>query len=81
VGVRRVHDALSTRILQVAPGSVDLAVAGTSSAINVGITLGALVGSGLVATGSVRATALVGGLLTLAALALTRWDRPRPTRP
>jgi DHA1 family inner membrane transport protein len=70
---------LSTRILQVAPGSVDLAVAGISSAINVGITLGALLGSGLVAAGTVRGTALAGGLLTVAALALTRWDRPRPT--
>lgn len=70
---------LSTRILQVAPGSLDLAVAGISSAINVGITLGALIGSGLVAAGSVRGTALIGGLLTLAALALTGWDRPRPT--
>jgi MFS transporter, DHA1 family, inner membrane transport protein len=67
---------LSTRILQVAPGSVDLAVAGISSAINVGITLGALLGSGLVAAGAVRGTALAGGLLSLAALVLTRWDRP-----
>jgi MFS transporter, DHA1 family, inner membrane transport protein len=73
---------LSTRILQVAPGPVDLAVAGTSSAINVGITLGALLGSGLVAAGTVRGTALAGGLLTLAALALAGWDRPgrRPVR-
>jgi MFS transporter, DHA1 family, inner membrane transport protein len=71
---------LSTRILQVAPGPVDLAVAGTSSAVNVGITLGALLGSGLVAAGTVRGTALAGGLLTLAALALTCWDRVSPSR-
>ena len=67
---------LSTRILQVAPGSVDLAVAGISSAINAGITLGALLGSGLVAAGTVSGTALAGGLLSLAALALLRRDRP-----
>lgn len=51
---------LSTRILQVAPGSVDLALAGSSTSINVGITLGALLGSGLVAGGAVRGTALAG---------------------
>lgn len=71
---------LSTRILQVAPRSVDLAMAGASTAINVGITAGALFGSGLVAAGTVRGTALVGGLLTLAALALAPLDRPHGSR-
>jgi MFS transporter, DHA1 family, inner membrane transport protein len=62
--------ALSSRVLQVAPGSVDLASAGTSVAFNVGITLGALLGSVLLSEFGVRSTALVSGLLSLAALAV-----------
>ncbi|MGP3916837.1 MFS transporter [Nonomuraea sp. 10N515B] len=62
--------ALAGRVLQVAPGSVDLAGAGSSTAFNVGITAGALIGSGLLSGFGVRSTALVGGLLSLAALAL-----------
>jgi MFS transporter, DHA1 family, inner membrane transport protein len=60
--------AVGTRVLQLAPGSVDIASAGTSTAFNVGITLGALLGSVLLSGVGVRATALVGGLLSLAAL-------------
>jgi MFS transporter, DHA1 family, inner membrane transport protein len=37
--------ALASRVLQVAPGSADLAAAGISTAVNVGITAGALLGS------------------------------------
>lgn len=66
---------LSTRILQTAPIRVDLAVSGCSTAVNVGITLGALLGSALLDGAGVRSTALVGGLLTLAALALAPLDR------
>jgi MFS transporter, DHA1 family, inner membrane transport protein len=61
--------ALASRVLQVAPGSADLAAAGASTAVNVGITAGALVGSALLSGLGVRSTALVGGLLSLAALA------------
>jgi DHA1 family inner membrane transport protein len=61
--------ALASRVLQVAPGSADLAAAGASTAVNVGITAGALVGSVLLPGLGVRGTALVGGLLSLAALA------------
>jgi DHA1 family inner membrane transport protein len=61
--------ALASRVLQVAPGSADLAAAGASTAVNVGITAGALVGSVLLPGVGVRGTALVGGLLSLAALA------------
>jgi MFS transporter, DHA1 family, inner membrane transport protein len=70
---------LSSRILQTAPIRVDLAVSGTSTAVNVGITLGALLGSALLDGSGVRATALAGGLLTLAALTLAALDRPRRT--
>jgi DHA1 family inner membrane transport protein len=61
--------ALASRVLQVAPGSVDLAAAGAATAVNVGITAGALVGSVLLPGLGARSTALVGGLLSLAALA------------
>lgn len=60
--------ALASRVLQVAPGSADLAAAGASTAVNVGITAGALIGSILLPGLGVRSTALVGGLLSLAAL-------------
>jgi predicted MFS family arabinose efflux permease len=70
---------LSTRILQTAPIRLDLATSVSSTGVNVGITLGALIGSALLDGGSsVRSTALAGGLLTLAALALAALDRPRP---
>jgi predicted MFS family arabinose efflux permease len=70
---------LSTRILQSAPIRLDLATSVSSTGVNVGITLGALIGSALLDGGSsVRSTALAGGLLTLAALALAALDRPRP---
>lgn len=69
---------LSTRILQSAPIRLDLATSVSSTGVNVGITLGALIGSALLDGGSgVRSTALAGGLLTLAALALAALDRPR----
>ena len=60
---------LGARVLEVAPGSTDMGAAGTSTAFNVGITGGALIGSLLVTTAGVRSTALVGGLLTAVALA------------
>ncbi|WP_199422162.1 MFS transporter [Actinotalea solisilvae] len=60
---------LGTRALEVAPGRSDMAAAGTSTAFNVGIMAGALVGSRFVED-AVRATALVGALLSVAALAV-----------
>jgi len=59
--------AVQSRTLQVAPGSTDIASAGTSSAFNVGIAAGAFVGGALIDTTTVRAVALVGGLLAAAA--------------
>ncbi|RIQ15886.1 MFS transporter [Jiangella rhizosphaerae] len=60
--------ALSSQVLQVAPGRTDIASAGSSTAFNVGITLGALLGSVLLPAFGVRSTMLAGGLLSLAAL-------------
>ncbi len=71
---------MSERVLRVAPGRFDLASAGASTAVNVGITGGALIGGILLSghhpaavgragpgSGSTT-TALVGGALTLAGL-------------
>lgn len=62
--------ALSNRILLVAPGSSDIASAGSSAAFNAGIGGGALVGGVLLPKFGVLSTAGVGGLLCLAALAV-----------
>src|SRR5262249_12920331 len=59
---------LGARVLEVAPGSSDLAAAGTSTAFNIGITLGAFVGSLLLPAYGVRMTAPAGTLFSLAAL-------------
>ncbi len=84
---------LGARVLVVAPGSSDLASAGTSTAFNVGITVGALLGGLVLPATGVRSTALVGALLTVLALAVTlaepvlsskrhskprRYPQPRP---
>jgi len=60
--------ALGTRVLEVAPGSTDLAAAGTSTAFNVGITVGALLGSGLLTSTGLRSVALAGFAVTALAL-------------
>ncbi|PRX97125.1 MFS transporter [Allonocardiopsis opalescens] len=77
--------ALQVRVLDVAPGSADLASAGTSSAFNLGIGLGALLGGLLLPALGVRSTALVGGLLVAAALAVLLTEPllapARPTGP
>ena len=78
---------LGTRVLQVAPGSTDMASAGTSTAFNVGITVGALIGS-LTLTGALRESALLaaafaaGGLATfLIEPRLAARDRSPDRRP
>jgi DHA1 family L-arabinose/isopropyl-beta-D-thiogalactopyranoside export protein-like MFS transporter/DHA1 family inner membrane transport protein len=60
--------SLLSRTLQVAPGNTDLASAGTNTAFNVGIAAGAFIGGGLIDGAGVRSVALVGGMLTAAAL-------------
>ncbi|MEU7800825.1 MFS transporter [Micromonospora arborensis] len=71
--------AVQNRMLQLAPGSTDIASAGVSTAFNVGIAGGSLLGGALLPTSGARPLALVGGLLTLAALTLlavdARWGR------
>jgi DHA1 family inner membrane transport protein len=62
---------LGTRVLIVAPGSSDMASAGTSTAFNVGINAGALLGGLLLPADGVRSTALAGALSTVLALAVT----------
>jgi len=60
--------ALQSRTLQVAPGSTDMASAGSSSAFNVGIAAGAFIGGVLIAGAGVRSVALVGSLLAAVAV-------------
>ena len=60
---------IGARMLVVAPGSSTMASAWTSTAFNVGITGGALLGGLLLVLG-VRSTALAGALLSLGALAV-----------
>lgn len=62
--------ALQNRVLEVAPGSTDMASAGNSVAFNVGIAAGSLLGAAVLDGAGARATPLAGGLLALAALAL-----------
>ena len=66
--------AVQSRVLQVAPASTDLASAWTSSAFNVGIAGGSFVGGVILPALGARPLALVGGALTLAALAVFSVD-------
>ncbi|HEY7271148.1 MAG TPA: MFS transporter [Actinoplanes sp.] len=59
-----------SRVLQVAPGSTDLASAVFSATFNVGIAAGALLGGILLSAVGVRSTYLAAGLLTVAAVAI-----------
>jgi predicted MFS family arabinose efflux permease len=61
---------MGTLVLRIAPGSTDVAAAGTSTAVNVGITAGALLGSALVAPVGVRELPLLGAGLALLAFAI-----------
>ncbi|MEV6629707.1 MFS transporter [Actinoplanes sp. NPDC051470] len=59
---------LSARVLDLAPGDTDLASAGSSTAFNVGITAGALIGSGLLDGPGLRDSALIAALISVAAV-------------
>jgi MFS transporter, DHA1 family, inner membrane transport protein len=59
---------LGTRVLELAPASTDMAAAATSTAFNVGITGGALLGSALLTSAGPRYPALAGAALTALAL-------------
>ncbi|GAA2878284.1 MFS transporter [Actinoplanes cyaneus] len=67
-GLGALAPALQNRVLEVAPGSTDMASAGNSVAFNVGIAGGSLLGAGILEAWGARATPLAGGLLVAAAL-------------
>ena len=74
--------AVQNRMLQLAPGSTDLASAGAGTAFNIGIAAGSLLGGALLSGHGPRPIALVGALLTLAALTVLATDaRVRPRTP
>lgn len=60
--------ALSNRVLEVAPGSSDIASAGNSAAYNVGIAGGSFLGGLVLPAFGVRSTALVAGAAAATAL-------------
>ncbi|MFE6176840.1 MFS transporter [Streptomyces sp. NPDC056464] len=60
--------ATQSRVLQVAPGRTETALAANSAAYNLGIAAGALLGGALLPAVGVRGTFLAGGLFTVAAL-------------
>jgi DHA1 family L-arabinose/isopropyl-beta-D-thiogalactopyranoside export protein-like MFS transporter/DHA1 family inner membrane transport protein len=60
--------AVQSRMLQLAPGSTDMASAGVSTAFNAGIAAGSLLGGALLPGEGPRLLALVGALLTLTSL-------------
>jgi predicted MFS family arabinose efflux permease len=62
--------AVQVRVLTVAPGSTDVASAGSSSMFNVGIAGGALLGGLLVSGPGVRWVPLAGALLAVVATAV-----------
>ncbi|MEV4455323.1 MFS transporter [Microbispora sp. NPDC004025] len=71
--------AIASRALQVAPGSTDIASAGSGSAFNIGIAGGSLLGGALIDHSGVRSVTVAGALLTataLAALLCERWVAP-----
>ncbi|WP_432840659.1 MFS transporter [Dactylosporangium sp. CA-092794] len=62
--------AVQNRALQVAPGSTDLASAGSGSAFNVGIAAGSFLGGLIMDRAGVHAVALAGACITAVALAV-----------
>ena len=62
--------ALGAQVLAVAPGSVDVATAGTSTAFNVGISSGAFVGGASLAVVGLAGLPLVGLVFSAAGLAV-----------
>jgi DHA1 family inner membrane transport protein len=70
VGIATFATMLTSHVLDVAPGSSDVASAGTSSAFNVGIGGGAALGALAVHGGSLRATPLIGACTTAIALGI-----------
>lgn len=80
-GISSMVTGLQDQIFHVAPGSSDVASAGSSAAFNLGIGSGALLGGLLLPDVGIRSTALVGGLLAAAAAAVLLAGRPAGTAP
>jgi predicted MFS family arabinose efflux permease len=73
--------ALGAQVLAVAPGSVDVATAGTSTAFNVGITSGAFIGGASLPLVGLSGLPLVGLVFCAVGLALAvAAARPRRLR-
>ncbi|MEU1216195.1 MFS transporter [Streptomyces sp. NPDC005790] len=70
--------ATQNQMLRVAPGRTEIALAANSGAYNAGIAAGALLGGMILSASDVRATFLVGGLLTLAASVALCAERALP---
>ncbi|WP_377267884.1 MFS transporter [Peterkaempfera sp. SMS 1(5)a] len=68
--------ALQNRIMQIAPGSVDVASATGSAAFNAGIAAGSFLGGRLLEAHGPRSVALTGAVLTAVGLALLLAERP-----
>ncbi|MGW0788722.1 MFS transporter [Streptomyces sp. NPDC002911] len=71
--------ATQNQMLRVAPGRTEIALAANSGAYNAGIAAGALLGGMILSGSDVRATFLVGGLLTLAASGALLTERMSPS--
>lgn len=82
-GVAGMAVGIQARLMQIAPGSTDVASAWTSAAFNVGIGGGALVGGVVLPLTGARSTALAGAVLTAGAVAAVLRDGrlPRPAGP
>ena len=66
--------------MEVAPGSVDLAAATISTAVNLGISAGALGGGLILSAAGARSTVLVAGVVSAAALLLALRETSSPQR-
>ena len=80
--------ALGARVLAVAPGSVDVASAGTSTAFNVGISSGAFIGGAALTVVGLGGVPLIGLAFSAVGLAVAaaasrgrRSPRPAPVSP
>jgi predicted MFS family arabinose efflux permease len=62
-------------VMEMAPGSVDVASPTISTAVNIGISAGVLGGGLLLASNGARSTVLVAGVLSTAALALALGEK------
>jgi DHA1 family L-arabinose/isopropyl-beta-D-thiogalactopyranoside export protein-like MFS transporter/DHA1 family inner membrane transport protein len=73
--------AMQSATLLVAPGSTDIASAGTSTAFNVGIAAGSFLGGALIGGPGLRSVALVGAVITVLAAAALLVPGRRPSAP